>query len=93
MPPRSTIGIGLEIERDGATVFQGETRLARMARRIEELIDWLGRDNCFPSGVILLTGTGIVPPDEFSLKPADIVRISIDGIGTLENSVVQSERL
>jgi len=92
MPPRSTIGIRLEINRDGATIYKGETSIARMARRFEELIDWLGRDNCFPSGVILLTGTGIVPPDDFSLKPADIVRISIDGIGTLENPVVQSER-
>jgi 2-dehydro-3-deoxy-D-arabinonate dehydratase len=92
MPPRSTIGIQLEIERGGATIYKGETGLARMARRLEELIDWLGRDNVFPSGVILLTGTGIVPPDEFSLKPADLVRISIDGIGILENPVVQSER-
>ncbi len=92
MPPRSTIGIQLEIERGGVTIYKGETGLARMARRLEELIDWLGRDNVFPSGVILLTGTGIVPPDEFSLKPADLVRISIDGIGTLENPVVQGER-
>jgi 2-dehydro-3-deoxy-D-arabinonate dehydratase len=92
MPPRSTIGIRLEIDRDGVTIYKGETSIARMARRFEELIDWLGRDNCFPDGVILLTGTGIVPPDDFSLKPADIVRISIDGIGTLENPVVQSER-
>ena len=92
MPPRSTIGIQLTIERDGAIVYKGETSIARMARRIEELIDWLGLDNCFPGGVILLTGTGIVPPDDFSLKPADIVRISIDGIGTLNNPVVQSER-
>jgi 2-dehydro-3-deoxy-D-arabinonate dehydratase len=91
MPPRSAIGIRLEIEREGATVFKGETSIGRMARRFEELIDWLGRDNCFPGGVILLTGTGIVPPDDFSLKPADVVRISIDGIGTLENPVVQSE--
>ena len=93
MPPRSTIGIQLAIERDGALVYKGETSIARMARRLEELIDWLSLDNCFPSGVILLTGTGIVPPDDFSLKPADVVRISIDGIGTLENPVMQSERM
>jgi 2-dehydro-3-deoxy-D-arabinonate dehydratase len=60
-----------------------------MARRLEELIDWLGRDNSFPDGVILLTGTGIVPPDEFSLQAGDSVRITIDGIGTLTNQVVQ----
>jgi 2-dehydro-3-deoxy-D-arabinonate dehydratase len=60
-----------------------------MARRFEDLIGWLGRDNRFPSGVILLTGTGIVPPDDFSLKADDLVRITIDGIGTLVNPVVQ----
>ena len=68
MPPRASIGIRLEIERDGTTIYEGETSVARMARRFEELIDWLGRDNRFPNGVILLTGTGIVPPDDFSLR-------------------------
>jgi 2-dehydro-3-deoxy-D-arabinonate dehydratase len=92
MPPRSAIGIRLEINREGTTIYKGETSIARMARRFEELIDWLGRDNTFPAGVILLTGTGIVPPDDFSLRPGDVVRISIDGIGTLENPVVQGER-
>jgi 2-dehydro-3-deoxy-D-arabinonate dehydratase len=53
------------------------------------LIEWLGRDNHFPGGLILLTGTGIVPPDDFSLQAGDLVRITIDGIGTLENPVVQ----
>ena len=61
------------------------------SRDFEELIDWLGRDNRFPDGAILLTGTGIVPPDEFSLRPGDRVRIAIDGIGTLVNPVVQGE--
>jgi 2-dehydro-3-deoxy-D-arabinonate dehydratase len=89
MPPAAQTGIRLEIEREGSIVFQGTTSVARMARRFEELIDWLGRDNRFPDGAILLTGTGIVPPDEFSLRPADLVRITIDGIGTLENNVIQ----
>ncbi len=60
-----------------------------MARRFEDLIEWLGRDNIFPSGVFLLTGTGIVPPDDFTLCAGDVVRITIDGIGTLVNPVVQ----
>ncbi len=60
-----------------------------MARTLDELVDWLGRDNRFPDGAFLLTGTGIVPPDEFSLEPGDLVRISIDGIGTLVNPVVR----
>jgi len=89
MPPPSEIGIRLEIERQGETVFDGSTSVARMARRFDELIDWLGRDNTFPDGVILLTGTGIVPPDEFSLRDQDVVRITIDGIGTLVNPAFQ----
>ena len=61
-----------------------------MARRLSDLIAWLGRDNLFIDGAILLTGTGIVPPDDFTLRPGDEVRITIDGIGTLVNSVVRS---
>jgi len=91
MPPRERIGIRMEIDRDGTTVFRGETGIAKMARRFEELLEWLGRDNRFPAGVILLTGTGIVPPDDFSLSPGDLVLITIDGIGTLANSVIQGD--
>lgn len=90
MPPATEISIRLEIERDGATVFDGATSVARMARRFDELIEWLGRDNSFPNGVVLLTGTGIVPPDDFSLRRGDVVRITIDGVGTLTNPVVQA---
>jgi 2-dehydro-3-deoxy-D-arabinonate dehydratase len=89
MPPRREIGIRMAIERAGTLVFEGETSVARMARGFEDLIGWLGRDNRFPNGVVLLTGTGIVPPDDFSLKADDLVRITIDGIGTLVNPVVQ----
>ncbi len=89
MPRAADIGIRLMIERDGAVEFDGSTSIARMARSFAELIGWLGRDNVFPDGAILLTGTGIVPPDEFSLKEGDLVSITIDGIGTLVNPVVQ----
>jgi 2-dehydro-3-deoxy-D-arabinonate dehydratase len=88
MPPPESIGIRMEIQRGEELVFQGATSVARMARSFEALIDWLGRDNVFPEGVILLTGTGIVPPDDFGLRPGDLVRIAIDGIGALENPVV-----
>src|SRR5262249_27373693 len=91
MPPRSSLGIRLEIDRAAAPIYQGETTLARMARGFEELIDWLGRDNRFANGVVLLTGTGIVPPDEFRLEAGDQVRITIDGIGTLSNPVIHGE--
>jgi 2-dehydro-3-deoxy-D-arabinonate dehydratase len=93
MPEIREVVIRLEIERDGVKVVDGSTSLARMARKLEDLIDWLGRDNLFPTGVVLLTGTGIVPPDEFSLRQGDSVSISIDGIGTLTNSVVQGPPL
>ena len=89
LPDVRALTIRLEIDRAGKTVFDGSTPFARMARRFDDLIAWLGRDNLFPAGVILLTGTGIVPPDEFTLQAEDQVRISVEGIGTLTNPVVQ----
>jgi 2-dehydro-3-deoxy-D-arabinonate dehydratase len=89
MPPVHEIEISLEIRRGEFTVFQGSTSAGRMVRTYRELIDWLGRDNCFPHGVVLLTGTGIVPPDEVSLCSGDRVQITITGIGTLVNPVIQ----
>lgn len=79
----------LTITRDGEEAFRGQTDLAQMARSFEDLIAWLFRENEFPSGVILLTGTGIVPPDDFTLLDGDQVSIEITGIGTLVNPVVQ----
>ena len=81
--------IRLTIRRAGRIAFQGETDVTQMARTFEELIGWLARDNSFPTGVILLTGTGIIPPDNFTLEPGDVVEIAIDGLGTLTNTVTQ----
>ena len=67
--------------------FDGETSTARLARSIASLVDWLGRENIFPGGVVLLTGTGVVPPDDFHLSTGDVVEITIEGIGTLVNPV------
>ncbi len=89
MPERSTIGIRLEIRRDNEAVFSGETGVSEMARDLEELVSWLLRDNDMPNGAFLLTGTGVVPDSNFTLLPGDVVAISIDGIGTLTNSIVQ----
>lgn len=86
--PRN-LEIRLEILRDDRTAFQGATSTARMARRFEDLIAWLGRDHSFPDGVVLLTGTGIIPPDDFALEAGDVVLIAIDGLGTLENVAVR----
>ena len=87
MPPTAEIGIRLAVRRQGGTAFEGATSIAQMARSFDELIGWLGRECSFPDGAILLTGTGIVPPNDFTLQPGDIVEIAIDGIGTLSNSI------
>jgi len=79
--------IKLNIERDGKTVFTGETSVGQIKRRFEELAEYLFRSQVFPYGAILLTGTGIVPPDSFTLNERDVVRIEISGIGTLQNPV------
>jgi 2-dehydro-3-deoxy-D-arabinonate dehydratase len=93
MPPEREIDIDLKIERGGAVLIDAQTSTARLARRFAELIGWLGRDNVFPDGCILLTGTGIVPPDEFSLEEGDLVHITISGIGTLTNPVGPRSKL
>jgi 2-dehydro-3-deoxy-D-arabinonate dehydratase len=87
MPPPARVTIHLVIERDGSRVFDGSTSLASMKRSFEDLIAWLERENSFPNGVILLTGTGIVPPDDFTLAVGDRVHIDISGIGRLTNVV------
>jgi 2-dehydro-3-deoxy-D-arabinonate dehydratase len=87
MPPLAGVEIVLNIVRGGKLAFEGSTTLAQMARTTESLADWLFRENEFPHGAVLLTGTGIVPPDEFTLKPGDEVAITIVGIGTLRNTV------
>ncbi len=89
MPPTPEIGIRLSVTRAKKVVFAGETSIAQMARSFDDLIGWLGRDNSFPSGVILLTGTGVVPSDDFTLAPHDQIEIQIDGIGALVNHVIQ----
>lgn len=82
-----TTRISIAIERGGQPAFKGETTLAQMKRKPQELVQYLYRDQTFPHGAFLLTGTGIVPPDSFTLERGDAIRISIEGIGTLENPV------
>jgi 2-dehydro-3-deoxy-D-arabinonate dehydratase len=78
--------IAVEIRRGGKNVFAGSTSIGRIKRSFEELIGYLFRNQTFPQGVFLLTGTGVVPPDDFTLIPGDEVRITVDGIGTLANT-------
>jgi 2-dehydro-3-deoxy-D-arabinonate dehydratase len=89
MPAADATEIRLQIERGGRTVFDGATRVSSMARRFDELIRWLGRENSFPDGAVLLTGTGVVPPDDFTLAAGDVIHIDITGIGRLTNPVAQ----
>ncbi len=89
MPDADEAAIQMTVRRDGAVAFEGRTSVDRMARTFDDLIGWLARDNRFPGGAILLTGTGVVPPDDFALKSGDLVEITIAGIGTLSNPVVQ----
>ncbi|MDE0736989.1 MAG: fumarylacetoacetate hydrolase family protein [Pirellulaceae bacterium] len=89
MPSRAETMIRLKIERDGVAVFEGETDVDQMARTFEDLIEYLGRDQEFPHGVFLMTGTGVVPDSDFTLAAGDVVHITIDGIGTLTNPIVQ----
>jgi 2-dehydro-3-deoxy-D-arabinonate dehydratase len=72
---------------DGEELFAGETSTSRMKRTFDELVDWVRRENPVPPGSVLLTGTGLVPPDDFTLKPGQRVEIHVPGIGTLVNPV------
>jgi 2-dehydro-3-deoxy-D-arabinonate dehydratase len=85
LPPDTAIS--LEIRRAGEAVFQGATTIAQMKRSPAELVEYLYRETSFPDGCILLTGTGVVPPDSFTLKGGDEVRIAIEPIGVLVNGV------
>jgi 2-dehydro-3-deoxy-D-arabinonate dehydratase len=80
--------IQIEIHRAGQIVFAGDTRVDQIKRTFGELVDYLFRSQAFPRGAMLLTGAGIVPPDVFTLAEGDRVRITISGIGTLENTVM-----
>ena len=88
-PLASTTPIRIEIERSGKVEFSGATTLAELKRKPTVLVEYLFRENNFPAGAYLMTGTGIVPPDSFTLAAGDRIRITIDPIGTLENVVVQ----
>jgi 2-dehydro-3-deoxy-D-arabinonate dehydratase len=89
MPPEDEISIDMCVQRGEEVVFAETTSAGQMARSFDNLISWLGRENSFPNGVFLLTGTGIVPPADFSLQAGDSVEITISGVGTLTNPVVQ----
>jgi 2-dehydro-3-deoxy-D-arabinonate dehydratase len=80
--------ITLQIYRRSRIIFEGQTTLNQIKRGFEELVNYLYRCQTFPHGAVLLTGTGIVPGDDFTLQPDDKVRIEVNGIGVLENTVI-----
>lgn len=81
--------ISVRIDRDGQRVFDGLTEIGRIKRTFAELGEYLFRSQAFPSGAVLLTGTGVVPPDDFCLEAGDAVAITVSGIGTLHNPVIR----
>ncbi|QDT38670.1 fumarylacetoacetate hydrolase family protein [Stratiformator vulcanicus] len=87
--PLEEITIELIVKRDGTEVVHDETRLSEMARSFTDLVAWLGKEYALPQGAVLLTGTGIIPPDDFTLQDGDAVKISIAGIGELINPVIR----
>jgi 2-dehydro-3-deoxy-D-arabinonate dehydratase len=87
--PAPDTTIAMEIVRAGVVVFDGATQVARIRRPLASLVDWLFREDEFPHGCYLLTGTGIVPADDFTLEVGDEIRITIDPVGTLVNNVAR----
>jgi 2-dehydro-3-deoxy-D-arabinonate dehydratase len=88
-PPAPDTEISIEIVRDGTSVFSGRTSIDRIKRPLPSLAEWLFREEEFPCGAFLMTGTGIVPPDDFTLHVGDSVRITLPPVGTLENTIEQ----
>jgi len=84
--------ISLKIERGQDVIFEGNTTLDQLHRKLDELAGWLGRELDFANGAVLLTGTGIVPPDDLTLAAHDVVKIGISHIGELSNPVVKAEQ-
>jgi 2-dehydro-3-deoxy-D-arabinonate dehydratase len=89
LPPST--GIYVDIRRNGTAAFSGSTTLAEMKRELATLVEYLYRETSFPEGCVLLTGTGIVPPDHFTLQAGDEIEISIDGVGVLRNVVAATD--
>ena len=85
--PAKEAMISVKIKRSGEEVFSGSTEVSQIKRGFDELAEFLFRENEFPKGALLMTGTGVVPDSDFTLSSGDVITITIDGIGTLENQV------
>lgn len=89
VPDPYDLPVEMTIRRDGDIVWDGTASTSQLNRRIDELVEYLLRADLFPEGAVLSTGTCLVPPAPFTLQPGDVVRIRIDGVGTLTNAVVR----
>jgi 2-dehydro-3-deoxy-D-arabinonate dehydratase len=87
-PPSPQTAIELQIKRGNAVIYTGQTTLSQMKRKHEQLVEFLYRETSFPKGCYLLTGTGVIPPADFTLQPGDRISITIEPIGTLCNTVL-----
>jgi 2-dehydro-3-deoxy-D-arabinonate dehydratase len=92
LPDVSALGISLTIERADARLWHANASTSQLHRPLEELVDYLHRALEFPAGVVLMTGTPLVPPAEFTLRPGDVTRVEVEGIGELLNTVRRLER-
>jgi len=86
-----SLDIELEVTRGGVSVWQASTSTSALYRRPPELVDWLFAEQAFPAGVVMATGTGLVPEMDFTLRVGDVVRIAIDQVGTLTNPVASGK--
>ena len=91
LPDVSDLTISMEIQRDSVLVWSGSISTARMRRGVEELASYLYRALLFPAGALLMTGTGLVPPSDFTLQSGDTVAVEIEGIGKITNQALRLE--
>ncbi|CAN5647534.1 hypothetical protein BH23CHL2_BH23CHL2_03830 [soil metagenome] len=91
LPDISNLEVSMDIQRDGDSVWSGSTSTARLRRSIDDLISYLYRALLFPSGALLMTGAGLVPPPDFTLLSGDVVAIEIEGIGKISNRALRLE--
>jgi 2-dehydro-3-deoxy-D-arabinonate dehydratase len=91
VPDPYALGVGVEVLRDGATVWEGQTSTKMLHRRFDDLVAYLTRNLGLPDGAVLSTGTGLVPSLDFTLAVGDTVTVTVDGIGTLTNPVIAAD--
>jgi 2-dehydro-3-deoxy-D-arabinonate dehydratase len=91
VPDAYSLAIRMRILRSGTLHWQGETSMREFARKLDDLVRYLFREDEFPDGVILSTGTALVPDSPFTLEAGDVVEVDIDGLGTLRNRVVRGK--